>query len=129
MPADGTAMGLVHFVGVKFVGYTPAASAMRRTYQKPESNIWKVRILRALIGLGVLAAYGKIRRLAYSDAPRGHDPNVVPCLSGFLPVRGRTFWTLPESLRQGWFLADCGFANPNQGLQNTKIDNENTRFQ
>jgi hypothetical protein len=48
------------FAGVKLAGYTAAAWALKRSYEKPEISVAKVGFIRTGIGIAAGIAYGGI---------------------------------------------------------------------
>jgi hypothetical protein len=64
MPAGPGPVGFVAFAGVKFVGYTLAALALKKAFKRPDTNIFKVALARTGIGLVAGAIFGGIWILA-----------------------------------------------------------------
>ena len=87
MPMGPAPLGFAYFVGVKFVGYTAAACAIRRTYPEFKGSVLKVGAARTAIGIGAGAAYGALWFLIGSKAAKIADPNIILYFVGLLPVR------------------------------------------
>ncbi len=79
-------LGFAYFVGVKLVGYTAAAFALRRIYPDSKVAVAKVGAARTAIGLGAGLAYGGLWILLSSKVFRTQDPSTAYLL-GLLPVR------------------------------------------
>jgi hypothetical protein len=60
MPASAGAVGYVAFAGVKFVGYTMAALALKKAYKSASAGTIKVGLARTVIGLVAGALFGGI---------------------------------------------------------------------
>ena len=94
MPMGPAPLGFAYFVGVKFVGYTAAAYALRKVYPDAPASLAMVGGTRTVIGIGAGLAYGALWILLSSRVFRTEDPT-VPYLLGLLPVRiGEWLWLL-----------------------------------
>ena len=88
MPMGPAPLGFAYFVGVKFVGYTGAASLLRKAYPESHRGILKVGIVRTAIGLGAGLLYGGLWwLLVWSKAYSPAGPGAVTYMLGLLPVR------------------------------------------
>ncbi|HVS75214.1 MAG TPA: hypothetical protein VHE23_07275 [Candidatus Acidoferrales bacterium] len=86
MPMGPAPLGLVYFVGVKFVGYTAAAYGIRKAYPESTSGVAKVGAARTAIGVGTGLAYGALWMFLSSKVFHTQDSGVA-FLLGLLPVR------------------------------------------
>jgi hypothetical protein len=60
MPGGPAPLGFAYFVGLKLIGYTAAAYALRRAYPSAAAGVFKVGATRTGIGVAAGAAYGAI---------------------------------------------------------------------
>jgi hypothetical protein len=79
--------GFLYFVGVKFVGYTGVARAIRRVYPGFRGRILRVGLTRTAIGIGAGVGYGALWFVLNPTAFRTADPNPWIYFGGLLPVR------------------------------------------
>jgi hypothetical protein len=88
MPGGPAPLGFACFAAVKFAGYTAAASALNRSFQAKETNIWKVGAARTALGLAAGAAYGGLFLwLTKDSATLVTDNPSALYLGGLLPIR------------------------------------------
>jgi hypothetical protein len=88
MPMGPGPIAFAAFVGVKFVGYTAAAYALRRAYPESKSSIAKVGAVRTTIGIVAGVAYGGLWILGTSHY---HGPQSsfleYSYFAGLFPIR------------------------------------------
>jgi hypothetical protein len=60
VPGGPAPLGFAYFSAVKLAGYTAAAWYFRRSYDRPDSNVWKIGVARTALGLAVGSSYGAV---------------------------------------------------------------------
>ena len=87
-------LGFAYFVGVKFVGYTAAAFAMRKVaYPNFGGSVIKVGGARTLVGVVAGTAYGALWFFLLTKVFRNADQNEIYYFAALLPVRiGEWLW-------------------------------------
>jgi hypothetical protein len=87
MPMGPAPLGFAYFVGVKFVGYTAAAAAIRKFYPQFKGRIVEVGLARTAIGIGAGAAYWALWFALAKYAFQENNPSEWFYFIGLLPVR------------------------------------------
>jgi hypothetical protein len=90
MPAGPGPVGFVAFTGVKLVGYTVAALALKEAFKSPSTSVIKAGLARTGIGLVVGGIYGGIWVLLVSHYSANASADAVAPYLFFallIPVR------------------------------------------
>jgi hypothetical protein len=85
MPGGPSPLGFAYFIGVKFVGYTIAALALKKSYANSTAGTLKVGATRTAIGVGAGLAYGGLWFL--SDRASGGNYQDIAYMAGLVPIR------------------------------------------
>jgi hypothetical protein len=82
-------MGFAAFTGVKFVGYTLAALALKKAFARTDANVFQVGLARTGIGLVVGTLFGGAAILLASSAHTDSGYNLVSVLffALLIPIR------------------------------------------
>jgi len=111
MPMGPAPLGFAYFVGVKFVGYTAAAAAIRKFYPQFKGRIVEVGLARTAIGIGAGAAYWALWFALAKYAFHENNPSEWFYFIGLLPVRIAE-WTWLVHL-----FFDRGLADPQKAFR------------